>query len=371
MAQELDRRARSGRIASTWDWDSVTWIAGVDGRTEDHRRRDSRYDMHGNYQGVGQFAWDEDYTRNQVGAFSELTWYATDAQRLIGGVRYDYYRVEDENDQGQSDSAGDVRHDRLPSGFLRYEHDLSAMPATVYAGLGHVERFPDMWELNPDNLGPNGDENAFEGVEPEKTTQLDIGIQYRGARFDAWASAYAGYVEDFILFDYNGGAMGDDTRVNNVDAQLAGAEMGVSYAISDHWTGDANLAYAWARNVEDHEPLPQIPPLETRLGLTYARDDYSLGALWRVVAAQHRTDEGKGNVAGKDFGDASGFGTLAFNGAYDVSEALTLSAGVDNVFDKTYSEHLNVAGDGGFGFDANERVNEPGRMFWARIDLHF
>jgi len=43
--------------------------------------------------------------------------------------------------------AGNTRTDTLPSGFVRYEHDLADSPTTLYAGLGHSERFPDYWEL--------------------------------------------------------------------------------------------------------------------------------------------------------------------------------------------------------------------------------
>ena len=39
------------------------------------------------------------------------------------------------------------RAETLPAGFARYERDLDGSPATFYAGLGHVERFPDYWEL--------------------------------------------------------------------------------------------------------------------------------------------------------------------------------------------------------------------------------
>jgi iron complex outermembrane recepter protein len=51
-----------------------------------------------------------------------------------------------------------------------------------------------------------------------------------------------------------------------------------------------------------------------------------------------------------------------------------LSAGVDNLLDKAYSEHLNLAGSAGFadyGLDATRRVNEPGRTYWARLDMSF
>ena len=50
---------------------------------------------------------------------------------------------------------------------------------------------------------------------------------------------------------------------------------------------------------------------------------------------------------------------------------MKLSAGVDNLFDKTYSEHLNLAGNSGFGYSSNQPVNEPGRTFWAKVNVTF
>ena len=49
-------------------------------------------------------------------------------------------------------------------------------------------------------------------------------------------------------------------------------------------------------------------------------------------------------------------------------------AGIDNLLDKNYSEHLNLAGSAGFadyGLEPTSRVNEPGRTYWARVDMSF
>ncbi|MDW0348957.1 hypothetical protein [Klebsiella variicola] len=48
-----------------------------------------------------------------------------------------------------------------------------------------------------------------------------------------------------------------------------------------------------------------------------------------------------------------------------------VSAGVDNLLDKDYSEHLNLAGNSSFGYSANTSVNEPGRTFWGKINVTF
>jgi outer membrane receptor protein involved in Fe transport len=92
---------------------------------------------------------------------------------------------------------------------------------------------------------PAGSINAFSAVRPEKTTQLDIGAQYKSDRFDAWVSAYAGYVQDYILFDYSTGMMGATTRATNVNAQIMGGEAGVSWRPVAPLRVETSLAYAW------------------------------------------------------------------------------------------------------------------------------
>jgi iron complex outermembrane receptor protein len=73
------------------------------------------------------------------------------------------------------------------------------------------------------------------------------------------------------------------------------------------------------------------------------------------VAAQNRIAENQGNVVGKDYDKSAGFGVFSLNGAYKINNNLKLSAGVDNLFDKAYAEHLNLAGNAGFGYPANRR----------------
>ena len=64
--------------------------------------------------------------------------------------------------------------------------------------------------------------------------------------------------------------------------------------------------------------------------------------------------------------------TLALNGGYRFSERVALTAGVDNVFDRLYSEHLNLAGSADFGYPADPiRINEPGRSAWVKLNLRY
>ncbi|MGW7772736.1 TonB-dependent copper receptor [Pseudomonas machongensis] len=366
MVSNVDRRTLGARIKATWRWADVQLISGIDAQTNEHRKRGGMgVDAH-----KGQ-PWTKDADFHNYGVFSELTWYATGEDRLISGARLDRALARDFRQA--SATHGDTRADTLPSGFIRYEHDLAAISATSYIGLGHAQRFPDYWELFSPTNGPRGSVNAFDSIKPEKTTQLDFGIQYQDERLQAWASGYVGQIRDYILFDYRSMMGMSSTQAQNIDARIMGGELGAAYKLDENWKADATLAYAWGKNSSDGKALPQMPPLESRLGLTYSRDAWSVGALWRLVAAQNRIAQNQGNVVGKDYEKSGGFGVFSLNGAYKVNNNLKLSAGVDNLFDKAYAEHLNLAGNAGFGYPAADPqpVNEPGRTFWTKVDFSF
>ncbi|MDM2994730.1 MULTISPECIES: TonB-dependent copper receptor [unclassified Citrobacter] len=352
MAMQLDRRTVGGRMMGTWLWSDYELRSGVDTQLSTHRSKDDD-------------RWDKDARFHDYGLFSELTWLATEQSKVTGGARLDRVLVDNFTDTGSSQ-----RTDLLPAGFVRVEHNLAEMPVMFYAGIGYTERFPDYWELFSPTYGPGGSADVFDNVKTEKTTQLDIGAQYTGKRLNGWVSAYIGRVNDFILFRYDPHHP-RISQVDNVNATIMGGEAGIGYQLTETWKTDASLAYSWGRNTDDHQPLPQIPPLEARLGLTWERGDWSSTGLLRLVSSQHRVAINEGNVVGKDFDSSAGFAIFSANAAYRLNKSVKLSAGVDNLFDKAYSEHLNLAGNSSFGYSANTSVNEPGRTFWGKVNVTF
>ena len=381
MSSDVDRRTLGTRVSATWQWDAVEVISGVDAQKNEHRGRKGPGDSY------KHMSWAKDAEFKQYGLFSELSWNMAEGQRLISGVRLDRASATDTRAQlcnmmGKSclanPTADKERSETLPSGFVRYEHDLQVLPATTYIGLGHSQRFPDYWELfsasNVPTSMPITDykATAFATTKPEKTTQVDFGIQYSQGPIEAWASGYVGHVDDYIMFTYRPGMMMPMSSVDNIKARIIGGELGGAYQFSSNIKGDISLAYAYAKNTTDGRAMPQIPPLEARFGLSYEQGDWSSAGLWRVVAAQNRIDKGRGNVVGKDFGSSSGFGVFSLNSAYRLSQNWKVSAGIDNLFDKNYSEHLNLAGNAGFAYtDNTTRVNESGRTWWTRVDISF
>ena len=373
VAANVDRRTEGGRAALAAKGDRWALTGGVDAQRSRHRQRSAM--------GVDAYRaqpWETDAEFQTRGVFAEGTWHAAERRRLVAGARADRVDVQDRRATAgmmgmPNPTAGQTRRQTLPGGFVRFEHDVAAVPVTWYAGVGHTERMPDYWELFSADMGPMGAPNAFAGLAPEKTTQLDIGLQYRSTRLDAWVSAYAGRIDDYLLFSYMaGGMMGPMSAVSNVDARVRGAEAGIGWRPGDGWTLGGTLAHAWGENRDSGGALPQMPPLEARLTAAYEGPRWSAGVLLRAVARQDRVAIDQGNVVGRDLGPSAGFATLALNGGYRFNDRVKLIAGIDNVFDRTYAEHLNLSGSADFGYPAEPvRIHEPGRTAWLKLHLAY
>jgi len=369
MASNVAQDVQGGRAAATWQKDRWELTAGADVRDSRHSQRSAM--------GRGAYKrqpWTVDAKFRTYGVFAESHWHMTDSHHLMSGLRLDRARVQDLRQRTggmmpmPNPTAGMRRQERLPSGFVRYEYDHQGVG--FYAGLGHTQRMPDYWELFSPTRGPVGSLNAFAGVRPERTTQLDIGAQVQSTRYDAWVSLYAGRVQDFVLFDYMSGGMGmKSTRARNVDANIHGGEAGVEWRPGSQLKVGGVLAYAWG-DLRNEGAMPQMPPLELRLSLAQERGKFSWGTLLRVVAQQDRVNPGAGNVVGQDLGPSAGFAVFSANAAYRYSDRVQVSAGIDNLFDRDYSEHLNLGGNSAFGYPADPvRIHEPGRTLWLKVNL--
>lgn len=360
---QVTRRTLNSRLAVTSEWDKLSLITGIDSQQNHHAGSMTSMMMNMPLSTNMKF--------NSYGAFGELAYQFNDHYKLVSGARIDHVKID-------AIKLNDDRKETLPSAFIRLENQHPEHDAKTYIGLGYVERVPDYWELFSTAHGNSGmSKPTFNDLDTEKTLQLDLGYQHQHGAFKSWASAYAGLINDYILMSYHNHATGHghgssfSAGAKNVDATIAGAEAGIGYDFTDALQSDVSLAYAWGENSDSNDPLPQIAPLEGRFNLRYVQDKYTLGLLWRVVAKQDRISLNQGNIVGYDMAESKSFNTLALNASYNLVDDVNLAIGVDNVLDKTYTEHLNKAGSSGFGFASTEQFNNIGRNYWARISMKF
>lgn len=372
-----DRLTRGGRVAADLDLAPATRLTvGIDAQDNEHTvRTGAGVNAAALYKAARRTT---DASFRNWGVFGEFTHELGDADRVIAGLRQDRWSAKDH--RSTTVTAGQRRSDTLHSGFARWEHELAAVGGTAYAGIGHAERFPDYWETIAQGKHSETTNSAFL-TKPEKTTQLDLGLSWRAGTLNGNLSAFYAHIDDYILTDsFNtnvrfGRPTATTNVVRNIDARSYGFEAGTTWRFAPHWQADASLAWVRASNRTDGTPLAQTPPLEARFGLNWDNGIWSAGALWRVVAAQKRIDPGKGNIVGQDLrvgGRTAGFGVFSVNGGYRLNKQLSFTAGIDNLFDKKYAEHLSRGGFANLaaaGYQVDTRVNEPGRTLWVKASL--
>ena len=302
-----------------------------------------------------------DMTIKNLGMFFEYSREMKERDRLKAGLRWD--RTTDHYHPYRGWQSGTTT-DNMMSGFIRWEHTAKSQPLTFYVGLGHAERPADYWEAYHTW---NVHHNLSTRPKKERNTQLDLGWVYGGEKNSGSLSLFYSHVQDFILRrpanDYA-----------NVNARLYGFEADYTHSFSDAFSMNAALAYTRGDDRTNDAPLPQIAPLEANLTAKYARGKTEANAVWRLVARQNRFHKGYGSVTGTDSGAAGGFGILSLSLAYRPDTNITFSLGVDNLFNKTYSEfvnHTELADVAGFAPPSKAHINEPGRTVWFKTNYRF
>ena len=379
MVNNPDRLTRGGRLAVGLRLAEATKVTlGVDTQANDHtiRKTGNQWTLP-----VLSFTRMDDGSFKNSAVFGEVDHPLSGKDHLVLGLRADRWQAEDPRPTVAITMVATVpnptlsheRNETLSSGFLRYEREVFA-GSTVYAGVGHTERFPDYWEaISKESLTTA---SAFD-TKPERTTQLDIGWMKQTGAIQASASFFYGKVTDFILIQSNvSKPSGMGTRLatvsRNVDATTWGGEVGIGTKLAGSVKLDASLAYTRGENDTDGNALAQIPPLEARVGLGYEAADWSMGLLVRGVQRQDRFAVNQGNIVGQDLGATGGFAVVSLNAGWKPAKGWMLTTGVDNLFSRTYAEHISRSTSMIPGYLAQAvRVNEPGRTLWAKASVRF
>jgi iron complex outermembrane receptor protein len=145
---------------------------------------------------------------------------------------------------------------------------------------------------------------------------------------------------------------------------LVGLELEGSYGLGNRLQLNGVASWVRGENRTDDRPLAQIPPLQGWLQLQYGFKRWQAAGLWSWATSQTRVDDDPLTGGGQDYGETPGYGVVELSGGYQILRTLSLVAGVDNLFDRAYANHLNR----GNLFDPDPvRINEPGRTFWVRL----
>jgi len=354
MVSYPDRRTVGARLAAELALPAmIEAVAGADWAENRHRSNQLMGPAAFGFRDVPR---EDNAEFTDAGLFLELERPLGERNRVYAGFRADHResRALDEDDFGGV-SRGTTRTTSQQSAFLRASHDLAAQPVTLYAGLGRAERAPDFWEMR----------RVF-GLDTETLTQLDLGAGLRTRRVSANLALFAGEIDDYILIVRPGL---EAVEARNVDVTTWGAEADLTVKLGGSLSMTATGAWVRSENDTDDVPLAQTPPLEGTLSIDHDTGRIFTGLLFRAVARQDRIHPGYGTIYSLDTDETPGFATWSAYGGWRAGRNLTVTAGIDNLFDRSYSEHIQ-RGSADLGA-STRRIFEPGMTLWLRLAAEF
>jgi len=313
-----------------------------------------------------------------------------DKLTLIVGGRVDVIRVKNDEDFDIDYLiVNGVRNDTPPNQRITFEKgnesstswsansgilyklfkdiDLSLNLARSFRAPSLEERFKYIDLGNYVRLGnPN--------LHPESGYSTDLGLRIWKPKFNFQIDAFINRISNMIVgtpgefvYTLNTGASQGTTdtvpaliNANVSKALLYGVDFGLQYNVFSDLVLFASGAYVRGKDTEADSNLPQMPPLNGRLGMRYTYHGIGSATVTVIGAArQDKVAEGEKETGGYTRCD------IAISSA-NISlgqTKLQIFAGIDNITDRSYTNHL-ATNRGGISV-------EPGRNIYLRLSLSF
>ena len=228
-----------------------------------------------------------------------------------------------------------------------------------------TERFINYFPVGQDPFEMLGNPQ----LDPEVNQQLDLTFEWQTNETALNVDIFASYLQDFIssLIDTTltpriPTSPGVRQFINIDDAFKTGFELNWTQVLFAGLQHQVSVAYTYARDLERNDPLPEIAPLDFRYALSgsYLKDKLHPEVVFRHVMEQSQIST--------EFGETvtPSFSLLDVKLSYRLSDAIRLSAGVNNLFDENYYEHLNRSVRG-----TNDPIFAPGRNVFTSFNLNF
>jgi len=213
-----------------------------------------------------------------------------------------------------------------------------------------IERFS--W-LPTEASGGLADGNIYVGdprLTPETAWIAEVGFDWQSSTAYARPVIYYRRVDNFIQgvpFDGTPGlintsvemvsaANGDATplRFANIDAEIWGADIAFGTRLAGPLRLDGVASYVRGRRRDIPDNLYRIAPPNGRLALAWDANDWMLAFEVQGFAAQNRVSTTNSEAT------TLGYVLANLTGHWLIRDGLRLDAGIENLFDRQYLEHL-------------------------------
>ena len=245
---------------------------------------------------------------------------------------------------------------------------------------GYIQRFG--W-LPINASGGLADGNIYIGdltLEPETALIVEAGFDYASAKAYLRPTGFVRQIDNYIQgtpFDNTVGVIdspvemiagmnGDPTplRWANVDARLYGFDFDAGYNFDGplRIDGVLNMVRGERRDIDDN--LYRVAPPNLTLGLTWESAEWSATLEGRAVGDQDKVSRTNNELK------TDAYAVFSLYGDWQVRDGVRLSAGVENLFDEVYRDHLSGYNRNGFGdVPVGERVPGAGRGGFVRVSF--
>ena len=232
-----------------------------------------------------------------------------------------------------------------------------------------LERFADRFPANKAQTSAEFIGNPR--LDPERSWQADLELEARYNRFAVKVSGFARRIENYITLEdapdvepmlplpiFAEGPF----RYTNGTATFYGGETSASLAVLPFLTARASGSYLWGKNLETGQPALGIAPLQGDLGLRWEPRNgrFYVESTLHATAEQDRVAIVLGETP------TDGYVTVNLQGGLDLGRGVSLEAGVTNLTDTDYVDHLNATNP-----YAGTPIPEPGRVFTTTLSVQF
>lgn len=317
--------------------------------------------------------------------FAEDNMELTDSTMLTPGLRFDHHSVTGDNwspslnlSQGLGDDftlkMGIARAYKAPSlyqtnsNYILYSKGQGCYATGASSGIG-------CYMMGNDNL------------DAETSVNKEIGLEFKR---DGWQAGVTWFRNDYhnkieagtvpIASTNNGKT--DIYQWENIHrAVVEGLEGSLNVPVSDTVTWTNNLTYMLqSKNKKTGERLSIIPEYTLNSTLSWqAREDLSLQSTltWYGTQKPKKYDYQGKRVSGTDSREVSPYSIVGLSATWDVTKNVSLTGGVENLFDKRLFREGNAQTTGDIKTGAymagagSYTYNEPGRTWYMSVNTHF
>lgn len=319
--------------------------------------------------------------------FAEDNMELTDSTMLTPGLRFDHHTIAGNNWSPALNLSQGLGDD-----------------FTLKMGIARAYKAPSLYQTNDNYILYSRGQGCYasaanvgcymvgnDDLKAETSVNKEIGLEYKHEGWLAGVTWFRNDYRDKIEAGYAPLGQTSTTKVktdiyqweNVPKAVVEGLEGTLNVPVSEsvNWTN--NVTYMLqSKNKKTGERLSIIPEYTLNSTLSWqVRDDLSLQSTFTWYGKQQpKKYNYQGEpTTGSETNEVSPYSIVGLSGTWDVTKNVSLTAGVDNVFDKRHWRAGNAQTTGGvtngvssymYGAGA-ETYNESGRTWFMGVNTHF